>query len=171
MTAPTTCCTGVLSSPLGPFYIEACTEGLIRCGWVDTGLEDHDTLTRSRHVNGGLSEFMIEAQEQFQAYFAGQLQRFDLPLAPRGTAFQQRVWQELLNVPYGMTKSYGDIAHGLGKPTAARAVGAAVGRNPIAIVVPCHRIIGANGALTGFASGLDRKRWLLALETSHEIRH
>ena len=106
-----------------------------------------------------------EAVAQLTAYFARDLKEFDLPLAPRGSAFQQLVWQELRGIPYGETASYGEIARRLGKTNAAsRAVGLANGRNPIPIVIPCHRVIGANGTLTGFAGGLPRKQRLLELE-------
>lgn len=101
---------------------------------------------------------------QVAAYFEGQRRSFDLPLAPHGTPFQRRVWDALLAVPYGRTASYADIARTIGQPAAVRAVGAANGRNPIAIVIPCHRVIGADGTLTGYAGGLARKRALLALE-------
>jgi methylated-DNA-[protein]-cysteine S-methyltransferase len=105
-----------------------------------------------------------EAVRQLRAYFAGRLASFELPLNPAGTAFQKSVWQALLAVPHGATASYGEIATAIGKPRGARAVGLANGRNPIAIVVPCHRIIGRDGSLTGYGGGLDRKRWLLAHE-------
>jgi len=101
---------------------------------------------------------------QLAEYFAGTRRTFDLPLAPRGTGFQQRVWRALLAVPYGATCSYGDIARAIGRPAASRAVGAANGKNPIAIIVPCHRVIGASGALTGYGGGLPTKKWLLAHE-------
>ncbi|MBD8868994.1 methylated-DNA--[protein]-cysteine S-methyltransferase [Nocardioides donggukensis] len=105
------------------------------------------------------------AVRQLTAYFAGELTVFDLPLAPVGTEFQQRVWKELLEIGYGRTASYGEIAHRLGHTNAAsRAVGLANGRNPIPIVIPCHRVIGANGTLTGYAGGLERKQTLLDLE-------
>ena len=104
------------------------------------------------------------AREQLGQYFAGERSRFDLPLAPRGTAFEQRVWDALLEIPYGTTESYGALARRIGAPAAARAVGLANGRNPIAIVIPCHRVIGADGSLTGFGGGLGRKRFLLDLE-------
>lgn len=101
---------------------------------------------------------------QLAEWFAGERMAFDLPLAPAGTAFQRTVWQVLLGIPYGATASYADIARRIGRPTAVRAVGAANGRNPIAIIVPCHRVIGADGTLTGYAGGLERKGALLALE-------
>ena len=106
------------------------------------------------------------AREQLLAYFAGERFDFDLPLAPRGTDFQQRVWRELRRIPYGSTLSYGGLALRLGQATAARAVGAANGRNPLSIIVPCHRVIGANGTLTGYGGGLERKQWLLRHETA-----
>lgn len=105
-----------------------------------------------------------EAARQLRAYFAGKLRRFDLPLDLRGTPFQQRVWSELLRIPFGETRSYGELARAIGNPNASRAVGAANGRNPIAIVVPCHRVIGSDGGLCGFGGGLDYKRRLLDLE-------
>lgn len=105
--------------------------------------------------------------EQFIAYFDGRLQRFDLPLAARGTEFQQQVWQALAQIPYGETRSYGDIAQVIDKPKAVRAVGAANGRNPLAIIVPCHRVIGRDGTLTGYAGGLSIKQFLLTHEQKH----
>jgi len=105
-----------------------------------------------------------QARLQLQEYASGKREEFDLPLALRGTDFQRRVWQALLGVPFGRTISYAELARRVGAPTAARAVGAAVGRNPVGVVVPCHRIVGADGSLTGYAGGLDRKRALLAHE-------
>lgn len=107
---------------------------------------------------------LIEAERQLGDYFAGTRRTFDLPLSFQGTDFQKSVWQALLAIPYGETRSYADIARAVGRPTAFRAVGAANGRNPISIVAPCHRVIGTNGALTGFAGGLAAKEALLALE-------
>lgn len=105
-----------------------------------------------------------DASEQLDAYFAGTLQHFTLPLSPQGTEFQQSVWGALQKVKYGVTCSYRDIARAIGKPAASRAVGAANGANPIPIVIPCHRVIGTNGTLTGFAGGLYTKHWLLSHE-------
>ena len=102
--------------------------------------------------------------EQLDAYFAGEAFTFSVALAPEGTAFQQRVWQALAQIAPGQTQTYGELANRLGRPNAARAVGAANGRNPISVLIPCHRLIGANGALTGYAGGLAAKRWLLAHE-------
>lgn len=109
-------------------------------------------------------EALREAADQLHAYFAGELQTFDLPLAPRGTDFQQTVWRALLAIPYGETTTYSAIAERIGRPAAVRAVGAANGANPIPIVIPCHRVIGTNGSLTGFGGGIDVKRQLLSLE-------
>ena len=110
------------------------------------------------------SEALAPYLAQFRAYFAGELQRFTLPLAAQGTPFQQAVWQALCDIPYGETRSYRDIALAIGKPTAMRAVGAANGRNPLSIIVPCHRVIGRDGSLTGYAGGLPIKQALLKLE-------
>ena len=107
---------------------------------------------------------LAEVRRQLDAYFARRLQRFDLPLAPAGTAFQQRVWQALRNIPFGETRTYGELARMIGQPGAARAVGAANGANPIAIIIPCHRVIATGGRLGGYAGGLDIKRRLLELE-------
>ena len=108
---------------------------------------------------------LVRAVEQLTAYFNRELREFDLPLAPAGTKFQREVWDQLVGIKWGETASYGEIAHRLGHTNAAsRAVGLANGRNPIPIVIPCHRVIGANGSLTGYAGGLDRKQLLLELE-------
>jgi methylated-DNA-[protein]-cysteine S-methyltransferase len=118
-----------------------------------------DQWTRS--ANAGP---LPETARQLEEYFAGTRREFDLPLEMAGTEFQRRAWQNLLTIPYGETRSYGDQAKLIGNPNASRAVGLANGRNPIPIVVPCHRVIGANGSLTGFGGGLERKQWLLAHE-------
>jgi methylated-DNA-[protein]-cysteine S-methyltransferase len=107
---------------------------------------------------------LAAAADQLAEYFAGERTEFDLPLDMRGTAFQRDVWTALRTIPYGSTASYGEIASQVGQPGAARAVGMANGRNPIAVIVPCHRVIGADGTLTGYGGGLPRKQWLLALE-------
>jgi methylated-DNA-[protein]-cysteine S-methyltransferase len=112
----------------------------------------------------GRNSILVETCRQLKAYFAGELRKFDLPLDFAGTPFQQRVWRELLNIPYGETRSYSEVANRLGTPAAVRAVGAANGANPIPIVVPCHRVIGAGGKLVGYGGGLPLKRRLLALE-------
>ncbi len=109
-----------------------------------------------------------EAKRQLSAYFAGELTEFDLPLALTGTAFQQGVWKQLRQIPYGATVSYGELARRMGQPNACRAVGLANGRNPLSIIVPCHRVVGAGGKLVGYAGGLARKEALLALERRRE---
>jgi len=150
-----------MESPLGPLLLTSDGHAL-------TMLAMHDQKKGAqiqpewRRDNGPFSD----ALEQLQAYFAGELTTFDLPLAPAGTAFQRRVWDALLTVSYGKTASYGDIARLIESPKACRAVGLANGQNPISIIIPCHRIIGANGKLTGYGGGLDRKQWLL----DHELR-
>jgi methylated-DNA-[protein]-cysteine S-methyltransferase len=111
------------------------------------------------------SGVLAEAAQQLLAYFAGELRHFELPLAPEGTAFERRVWDAVAAIPYGATRSYAEIAQAVGSPGAARAVGAANGANPLPIVVPCHRVVGSNGALTGYGGGLKLKRRLLDLES------
>lgn len=115
------------------------------------------------------TELLANAELELKAYLAGELSDFDLPLAQQGTPFQRAVWEYLRSIPYGQSASYGQIARALGRPSAARAVGLAVGRNPWALIVPCHRVIGSNGDLTGYAGGLERKRWLLALEAESAL--
>jgi methylated-DNA-[protein]-cysteine S-methyltransferase len=110
------------------------------------------------------SPILARARRQLEEYFAGTRTTFDVPLAPTGTPFEQRVWEALRAIPYGTTTSYGVLARPRGDPRATRAVGAANGRNPIPIIVPCHRVVGARGELTGFGGGIDRKRWLLEHE-------
>jgi methylated-DNA-[protein]-cysteine S-methyltransferase len=111
---------------------------------------------------------LAAAAQQLHDYFSGQRKSFELPLQPAwGTPFQRAVWKALQRIPYGHTSTYGDIARAIGNPKAVRAVGAAIGQNPHTIVVPCHRVVGANGSLTGFAGGLERKQHLLAHETTH----
>lgn len=114
----------------------------------------------------GTSPLLARVAAQLAEYFAGERRVFDVPLAPRGTGFQARVWEQLARIPFGETRSYGELARALGRPSASRAVGAANGKNPISIVVPCHRVIAASGALTGYAGGVAAKRWLL----DHERR-
>lgn len=123
-------------------------------------------LQQINSPNESIQQLLQQACAQLAAYFAHELRQFDLPLAPGGTAFQQQVWQQLALLEYGSTASYGDLAGRLGKPSAMRAVGAANGRNPIAIIVPCHRVIAANGRLTGYAGGLSHKLWLLQFEAA-----
>ena len=114
---------------------------------------------------------LAAAARQLHAYFAGESDAFDVPLDLQGTAFQRAVWDELLRIAPGSTCSYGDIARRLGPPSASRAVGAAVGSNPVSIIVPCHRVVGSSGSLTGYAGGLDRKTSLLRIEADRARRH
>lgn len=109
-------------------------------------------------------DILLIAQQQLEAYFSGNRQQFDLPIDPEGTEFQRRVWEQVAGVCYGLTRSYVEIARTLGSENFSRAVGMANGRNPLPIIIPCHRIIGHNGKLTGYAGGLDRKKWLLLHE-------
>ena len=151
------CCYEVISSPVGLLTLIAGDDGLQSLLWGDqTPSSGEPARGRNRILN--------ETIRQLGEYFAGRRTEFDLPLAPVGTPFQQRVWQELRKIPYGQCITYGEQAKRLAKPTAARAVGAANGRNPISIIVPCHRVVGANGDLTGFAGGLKTKAQLLKLE-------
>lgn len=141
-------------TPLGTMEITANTDAIKSIHFVDS--------PQQTQANG----VTAQAKQQLEEYFAGQRQRFDLPLEPAGTEFQKNVWRALTTIKYGQTCSYSDIAQIIKKPTAMRAVGSANGKNPLTIVVPCHRIIGANGGLTGYASGLERKAWLLNHETA-----
>ena len=157
-----TACTAqaLIDTPLGRVRLARTACGLAGL-WFE-GQRHHPGELPAPHV--GDDQLLHEAAAQLQCYFASTLARFDLPLDLFGTPFQRTVWQALLRIPAGRTSSYGELAHVIGKPAAARAVGAAVGRNPVSVVVPCHRVLGAGGALTGYAGGLERKRALLALE-------
>lgn len=153
-----------MDSPIGQLTVLADNQGI-----TEIRFPNHETSAPpalSLHNGDCPHRFIEEAIAQLQAYFAGQLTTFDLSLHPAGTEFQKTVWAQLQKVRYGTTASYGAVAAAIGKPRACRAVGMANSRNPIPIVVPCHRIIGSNGALTGFTGGLDIKRWLLAHERS-----
>lgn len=144
-----------LDTPLGCLEIIANQEALTRVAFVE-----------GSNVGKQSNDITNAAKAQLGEYFRGKRQRFELPLAPEGTAFQQRVWQTLMSIGFGQTASYHDVAHLIDNPNAVRAVGAANGKNPIAIIIPCHRIIGKNGTLTGYAGGLTRKQWLLNLESA-----
>ena len=148
-------------TPLGTVRIAARGGALIGI-WFDG--QKYDATAGAQWREAPDDALLRDAARQLDDYFAGRRTRFDLALAPDGTAFQQRVWRAIADVPAGETTTYGEIAKRLGCPSSARAVGAAIGRNPLIVVVPCHRIVGAAGALTGYAGGLDRKRALLALE-------
>jgi methylated-DNA-[protein]-cysteine S-methyltransferase len=150
-----------MPSPVGVLQLVASDAGLVAVLWP----EDSPRRVRLDEAREDASHPVLrKAIAQLEEYFAGERKEFDLPLDVRGTTFQKQVWEQLLAIPYGKTRSYGEIATRLGKPTASRAVGAANGRNPLSIVVPCHRVIGMSGALTGFAGGLEVKRVLLELE-------
>lgn len=145
-----------LETPLGPLQAEAAGGALRRLLFCDTAT---DTVTDAK------DRALLDALEDpLAAYFSGVGQRIDLPLAPEGTVFEQQVWTALCAIPHGETRSYGELARALGQPGAARAVGLANARNPIAILIPCHRVIGSDGRLTGYAGGLPRKEALLRLE-------
>lgn len=153
----------LLDSPLGPLTLV--TDGVALTG---LHLAEHRHASPDqwgpRRAREQAPVVVEEAAEQLAAYFAGERGDFTLPLAPSGTAFQQAVWARLREIPHGETLSYGAIAAALDRPGASRAVGLAVGRNPLSIIVPCHRVIGADGSLTGYGGGLERKERLLALE-------
>lgn len=115
------------------------------------------------------TELILNCKIQLEEYFAGNRKQFDLPLAPKGTDFQKRVWKALTDIPYGETRTYGEIAAAVGNPKAARAVGMANNKNPIGIIVPCHRVVGADGKLVGYAGGMEKKEWLLNLEQEKRL--
>ena len=142
-----------LPTPFGPIRLRADAAGLRELAFVP-----------GEDATASPPGLLTEARDQLEAYFAGERTTFELPLAPVGTPFHERVWALVRAIGHGETATYGELAVRLGVPSAARAVGAANGRNPIAIVIPCHRVVGAGGALTGYAYGIDRKAGLLALE-------
>lgn len=160
--------TTTIDSPVGVLTLAAVDRGLRAVLWAEEPagrvalvgaecVDDADEVTPARRVLG-------EATRQLHEYFEGARRRFDLPLDPVGTEFQQKAWQVLRTIPYGTTMTYGEQAARLGDRNKSRAVGSANGRNPIGIIVPCHRVVGSNGALTGFAGGMDAKAWLLRHE-------
>ena len=149
-------------SPFGELLLAASRDGLT-LAWFDG--QKHRSAVPDHWRDDARAYCLPDAVAQLTAWFAGQRTDFDLPLAPEGTAFQRAVWREIAGIGFGQTDTYGAIAKRLGEPDAARAVGAATGRNPHAIIVPCHRVMGSNGALTGYAGGLERKRALLAFES------
>lgn len=143
-----------VDSPVGVLTLETSSTGLRTIYW---GQKVANQIAATAQA----TKILSDTASQLDEYFAGQRAEFDLPLEPRGTEFQKSAWQTLRSIPHGETISYGEQATRMNKPKAVRAVGAANGANPIPIVVPCHRVIGANGSLTGFASGIDTKKWLL----------
>lgn len=149
----------VIPSPVGPLTLEASAHGLRSIIW-------HSPKTPARDAPGRIADNrpFTEVRRQLEAYFAGQLRHFDVPLDLEGTPFQLRAWAALQKIPYGETITYSEQARWTGNPSAVRAIGLANGRNPVSIIVPCHRVIGKSGKLTGYGGGLDRKRFLLDLE-------
>lgn len=151
----------VMKSPVGALRLVASEKGLAGVWFERTKpgrVRPRGDVENARHP------VLVKAERQLREYFAGRRQSFDLELDFVGTPFQRSVWKALLTIPFGQTRSYGEIAKQVGRPSASRAVGAANGRNPVAIVAPCHRVIGSTGALTGFGGGLDVKEQLLRLE-------
>lgn len=149
-----------IATPLGKLLLARTARGLAGV-WFEGQKHHPEPLTALRRPDDAL---LRRAADQLHAYFAGEREDFDLPLDLHGTPFQCAVWQALLAIPAGRTRSYGQIARELGSASAVRAVGGAVGRNPVSVIVPCHRVVGTDGSLTGYAGGVDRKRALLALE-------
>ena len=151
----------MMPSPVGDLTLVASDEGLMAVLWHD---DDPARVRLGARSEATDHPVLRDATSQLSEYFAGQRQHFSVPLHFQGTDFQRQVWAALLDIPFGETRSYADIARAIGRPTATRAVGAANGRNPISIIAPCHRVVGSNGALTGFAGGVETKKYLLDLE-------
>lgn len=150
-----------VESPVGRLKLVANDRGLAAVLWEN---DDPKRVPLSESLEDNEHPLLVETERQLTEYFAGKRKAFSLALDPVGTDFQQKVWRALRTIPFGQTLSYGELAKQIGQPTASRAVGAANGRNPISIIVPCHRVIGASGQLTGFAGGLQIKAQLLTLE-------
>ena len=148
------------ASPLGPLLLVRTKDGLAGA-WFEQQKHHPDAIDAPERADDPL---LTATARELHAYFAGEIDAFDVPLDLQGTPFQRDVWQALLRIEAGATRSYGAIARELGVPSASRAVGSAVGRNPVSIIVPCHRVVGSSGALTGYAGGLDRKTSLLRIE-------
>lgn len=154
---------GTMQSPVGELTLVAGDRGLVAILWENDPPQRVPLGTVGAHAGHPVID---QAHAELTAYFAGERTSFSVPLDFRGTSFQRQVWAQLLAIPYGETRSYGEIARQLGCAGASRAVGAANGRNPISIIAPCHRVVGASGKLTGFAGGLAAKQWLLRHEQS-----
>ena len=146
-----------IRTPLGPMTLAATARGLAGA-WFDAQAHHPGELAAPTQAG---QRWLAQAAQEFEAYFAGRLRCFSVPLDAQGTDFQRAVWQLLQGIPWGSLQTYGEIARAMGRPDAARAVGAAVGRNPISVIVPCHRVVGQGGTLTGYAGGLPRKEALL----------
>ena len=153
----------VIGSPIGPLTLIA-QDGRLTGVHMEVTRYEPDAAALGAAVACDAEPVLAAAASQLDAYFSGELTSFDLPLSLAGTEFQRAVWAGLQAIPYGETISYGELARRIGQPSASRAVGLANGRNPVSIVVPCHRVIGADGSLTGYGGGMDRKRFLLGLE-------
>jgi len=153
----------VIDSPIGPLTLIA-QDGKLAGVHMEITRYEPDAAALGAAVAAHAEPVLDAAASQLRSYFDGELTTFDVPLALEGTTFQRSVWTGLLGIPYGETVSYGELASRIGQPSASRAVGLANGRNPVSIIVPCHRVIGADGSLTGYGGGMDRKRYLLALE-------
>jgi methylated-DNA-[protein]-cysteine S-methyltransferase len=151
----------ILKSPVGALKLVSSEQGLAAILWENDNLKRLPLSSLQEDINHPI---LLAAESQLNDYFAGKLKQFSLQLDAKGTPFQKQVWQALSTIPFGETRTYGQIAKQIGNPKAVRAVGAANSRNPISIIVPCHRVIGSNGKLTGFAGGLDIKAYLLAIE-------
>jgi methylated-DNA-[protein]-cysteine S-methyltransferase len=154
--------TSTIESPIGPLTLVA-LDGVL------TNVSMHEQRHGSPLLDAAIRDdaWFKDVADQLDAYFAGELTSFDLEMNMLGTPFQQKVWSRLCEIPYGETISYGELARRVGNPRASRAVGLANGRNPVALIVPCHRVIGADGSLTGYGGGLERKTWLLDHERKH----
>ena len=155
-----------MQSPVGELKLVASDNGLTAILWEN---DDPKRVRLGPLTENKQHPILLETERQLNGYFAGTLEKFSLTLDFVGTAFQKKVWQALLTIPFGETRSYGEIAKQIGSPKAVRAVGAANGRNPISIIAPCHRVIGANGKLTGFAGGLEAKARLLDIEAKNSL--
>jgi methylated-DNA-[protein]-cysteine S-methyltransferase len=152
-----------MDSPVGNLKLVASDQGLVAILWQN---DKPSRVRLNELVEDATHPILLDTERQLREYFAGKRKTFSIPLDMRGTSFQKNVWHALLAIPFGETRSYGQLAKQLGNPQAMRAVGAANGRNPISIIVPCHRVIGSSGKLTGFAGGLETKAQLLSLEES-----
>lgn len=157
-----------IPSPVGLLRATSTGEG-VRSLSFPAGAASHPEPDGAGEVSGNGDSVLDLLVEELNAYFRGRLRAFSVPLDPKGTAFQRRVWDALLEIPFGATRSYREVATTIGHPSAVRALGGANGRNPIAIIIPCHRVIGADGSMIGYGGGVPRKRWLLAHERGEAV--
>ena len=152
----------IIESPLGPLLIEATAQGVCRVQFCEAKTASYEENNQGQPGR----EVLQQAETELGEYFIGQRRSFTVPLDPAGTPFQQEVWKQLVGISCGATTSYGEIARRIGRPQGSQAVGLANGQNPIAIIIPCHRVVGASGKLTGYAGGIERKKWLLRHEAA-----